>query len=153
VEAIAMRTSGNRLHSTAIAALACLLAGLSFQGEVFAAPPGQNITPQLQEQFGLSEPQVRAALGALLVFARERLPKPDFDQLAKTIPNAERIMEEVKFRGVVTGPLDDIDDYEASLSNLGMGQPLASQFAPAVIKFLGEAGHTRERDILQRVLR
>jgi len=148
-----MSTSGNRLHSTAIAALFCLLAGFSSQVDVLAAPPGQSIIPQLQEQFGLTEPQVRGALGALLVFARDRLPKPDFDQLAKSIPNAERIMEEVKLRGVVTGPLDDIDDYEASLSNLAMGQPLASQFAPAVIKFLGETGHTRERDILQRVLR
>src|SRR5262245_57680684 len=129
-----MRTSGQRLHFTVIVALACLLAGLAAHQSVFAAQPGQSIIPQLQQQFGLTEPQVRGALGALLVYARDRLPKPDFDQLAQSIPNAERIMEEVKLRGVVNGPLDDIDDYEAALSNLGMGQPLASQFAPAVLK-------------------
>jgi len=148
-----MRMSESRLHSAVIVVLACLFASLTAHQPAFAAQPGQSIIPLLQQQFGLTEPQVRGALGALLVYARARLPKPDFDQLAQSIPNAERIMEEVKLRGVVNGPLDDIDDYEAALSNLGMGQPLASQFAPAVLKSLGAAGHYRERDILARVLK
>jgi hypothetical protein len=135
-----------------VAVLACLLMCSTVPAPALAAAPGQAITPYLQERFGLSEPQVRGALGALLVYARDRLPKPDFDDLAESIPNAERIMEEVKLRGVVTRPLDDIGDYEASLSSLGMGQPLASQFAPAVLEYLGATGHDRERDILARVL-
>jgi hypothetical protein len=135
-----------------VAILACLLACLLLQGHALAAQPGQSIIPQLQQHFGLSEFQVRGALGALLVFARDRLPKPDFDQLAERIPNAETIMQEVKVRGIVTAPLDDIDDYEASLASLGIGQPLASQFAPAVLEYLGAAGFGRERDILARVL-
>jgi Protein of unknown function VcgC/VcgE (DUF2780) len=106
----------------------------------------------LQERLGLTEVQVRGALGALLVFTRERLPKPDFDDLAVTIPNAERIMQEVKLRGVVTRPLDNLDDYESALASLGIGQPLASQVAPAVLQALAEAGHSRERDILARVV-
>ena len=106
----------------------------------------------LEEQLGLNDTQVRGALGALLVFARERLPKPDFDDLAESIPNADRIMQEVKLRGVVTGPLDDMDDYERSLSNLGIGQPLASQVAPAVLRALAAAGYSRERDILAGVI-
>ena len=61
-------------------------------------------------------------------------------------------MQEVKLRGVVTGPLDDMDDYERSLSNLGIGQPLASQVAAAVLQALAETGHSRERDILARVI-
>lgn len=145
-----MQTRGNRLSSTAIAIIACLLTYLTVPAH---AQQGQRIIPQLQERFGLSEPQARGALGALLVFARDRLPKPEFDDLAKRIPNAEHIMQEVKLRGIVTGPIDDIDDYEASLSSLGMGQPLASQFAPAVLEYLGAAGYSRERDILARVLK
>ena len=86
------------------------------------------------------------------MFAREQLPKPDFDDLAETIPNADRIMQDVKLRGVVTRPIDDMGDYEAALSSLGIGQPLASQVAPAVLQALGETGHTRERDILARVI-
>lgn len=117
-----------------------------------AATPGQSIVPLLQEQLGLTETQVRGGLGALLVFARERLTKPDFDDLAEAIPNADRIMQEIKLRGVVNGPLDDKDDYEAALSNLGIGQPLASRFAPAVLQSLAATGHTRERDILARVI-
>jgi hypothetical protein len=147
-----MRTAGSMLRCSKVAVLACLLACLTPYESALAAQPGRSIMPQLQEQFGLSEPQVRGALGALLVFARDRLPKPEFDELAESIPNAEHIMQEVKQRGIVTGPLDDIDDYEASLSSLGMGQPLASQFAPAVLKYLGDAGHHHERDILARVL-
>jgi hypothetical protein len=61
-------------------------------------------------------------------------------------------MQEIKLRGVVNGPIDDKDDYEAALSNLGIGQPLASQFAPAVLESLAATGHTRERDILARVI-
>ena len=147
-----MRASQSLPHAARVAVLVCLLACLIPHEHALAAQPPGSIIPQLQAQFGLSERQVRGALGALLVYVRDRLPKPDFDDLAQRIPNAERIMQDVKLQGVVTGPLDDIDDYEASLSNLGMGQPLASQFAPAVLQFLGAAGHYRERDILARVL-
>ena len=147
-----MRVFGSRLHRVAIAQAACLLICCSLSDSSLAAQAGQSIMPQLQERFGLSEPQVRGALGALLVFVRERLPKPQFDELANRIPNAERIMQDVKQQGIVTRPLDDIDDYEASLASLGIGQPLASQFAPAVVELLGAAGFYRERDTLANAL-
>jgi hypothetical protein len=117
-----------------------------------SARAAQSIVPMLQDRLGLNETQVRGALGALLVFVREELPKPEFDDLAASIPNADRIMQEVKLRGIVNGPIDDRDDYEAALSNLGIGQPLASQFAAAVLQALAETGHSRERDILARVI-
>ena len=119
---------------------------------VFAQRPGQTIVADLQQRLGLSEGQVKGALGALLVYARERLPKPDFDDLAQDIPNADRIMQDVKQSGIVTKPLDRIEDYEKALSMLGIGQPLASQFAPAVIDALGAAGLQRERDLLARAI-
>ena len=117
-----------------------------------AQRPGQTIVADLQQQLGLSEAQVRGALGALLVYARERLPKPEFDDLAQDIPNADRIMQDVKQSGIVTKPLDRIEDYEKALSGLGIGEPLASQFAPAVVAALGAAGLTRERDLLARAI-
>ena len=95
---------------------------------------------------------MRGALGALLIYVRERLPKQDFDDLSKSIPNAEYIMREVYRRGIVTRPLDDIDEYEESLASLGIGQPLASQFAPAVLEYLGAAGFDQERNTLARAL-
>lgn len=146
-----MRALKSGLHVAALGVLMCSLTHVAL--DVSAQAPGRSIIPQLQQQFGLSEVQVRGALGALLVFARDRLPKPEFDELARTIPNADRIMQEVKQRGVVTGPLDNLADYEASLSSLGMGQPLASQFAPAVLEALAAAGHDRERSILAGVMR
>ena len=63
-----------------------------------------------------------------------------------------RIMQEVKLRGIVTRPIDNMDDYESALSSLGIGQPLASQVAPAVLQSLSDTGHSRERDILARVI-
>jgi Protein of unknown function VcgC/VcgE (DUF2780) len=126
------------------AALACF----SFHAHAVASEPGPSIIPQLQQRFGLSEAQVRGALGALLVFLRERLPKPEFDDVSKSIPNADYIMREAHLRGIVTGPLDDIEEYEESLARLGIGQPLASQFAPAVVEYLGAAGFQQERSIL-----
>ncbi|MFC4313460.1 DUF2780 domain-containing protein [Steroidobacter flavus] len=134
---------------TLVSLFACLLA-LEF---VQAATPGQNAVTYLQSQFGLNDAQARGALGALLVYAREQLPKPDFDLLATRIPNADQIMQAVKLQGVVTRPLDTISDYEESLASLGIGQPLASQIAPAVIQYLGAAGFDHERDILMGILR
>jgi hypothetical protein len=129
-----------------------ILASMLSANFAMAASPGQSIIPALQEQLGLSEQQVRSALGALLVFVREELPKPEFDELARTIPNAERVMQDAKLRGIVTGPLDDLSEFEAALSSVGIGQPLASQFAPAVVQALANAGHVRERDILAGAL-
>lgn len=117
-----------------------------------AAQPGQRLVPVLQERFGLSEGQVRDALGALLVFTRERLPKPEFDELARTIPNADLLMQQVVQRGIVTKPIDDVDEYEAVLGNAGISAANAAAFAPAVLDALRAMGHDRERDILARVL-
>jgi hypothetical protein len=150
---MSMNTSQHRArHWNLLPIVACVVAVLLAPLHLPAAAPGQSIVPLLQERLGLNETQVRGALGALLVFVRERLPKPDFDDLAETIPNADRIMQEAKLRGIVTRPLDNMDDYEAALSSLGIGQPLASQVAPAVLESLGQTGHSRERDILARVI-
>jgi len=61
-------------------------------------------------------------------------------------------MQTVKLQGVVNGPLDSVEEYEKTLSNVGIGQPLASQIAPAVREYLGAAGYSRERDILAGVV-
>jgi hypothetical protein len=125
---------------------------LGFNPYALAAEPGPSIIPELQHRFSLSETQVRGSLGALLIYVRERLPKPEFDRVSKSIPNADRIMRETRLNGIVNGPLDDLSDYQASLANLGIGQPLASQFAPAVVECLGAAGFQQERSILLRVI-
>jgi hypothetical protein len=117
-----------------------------------AAQPGQRLLPVLQERFGLSEGQVRDALGALLVFTRERLPKPEFDEFARTIPNADLLMQQVVQRGIVTKPIDDLDEYEAVLGNAGISTANAAAFAPAILDELRAMGHDRERDILARAL-
>lgn len=143
-----MRRSKFDVTHLLFAALACF----SFHQHAIAADPGRSIIPQLQERFGLSEAQVRGSLGALLVFVRERLPKTQFDEVSNSIPNADYIMRETHIRGIVTMPLDDIEDYEKSLASLGIGQPLASQFAPAVLEYLGAEGFYLERSMLARVL-
>ena len=143
-----MRRSEFHVTHLLFAVIACF----SFHRHAVAADLGRTIIPQLQERFALSEAQVRGALGALLVYVRERLPKQDFDKLLKGIPNAEYIMREVRVRGIVTGPLDDIGEYQQSLASLGIGQPLASQFAPAVLEYLGAAGFDQERNALARAL-
>ena len=143
-----MRRSESHVSHLLLATVACL----TFYSNAVAADPAPKIIPQLQERFGLSETQVRGALGALLVLVRERLPKPEVDQVSKSIPNAECIMRETRLNGIVTRPLDDIEDYQASLASLGIGQPLASQFAPAVVEYLGAAGFQQQRSIVLRVI-
>jgi hypothetical protein len=141
---------GFRLHVAEL--LFAALAWACLHQQVAAADPGRDLIPQLQERFGLSEAQVRGSLGALLVYVRERLPKTQFDEILKSIPNADYIMHEVRVRGIVTMPLDDIEEYQAAIAKLGIGQPLASQFAPAVLELLGAAGFHLERNMLARVL-
>jgi len=133
---------------------ALVVAGLGIGVKVGAqtpAPPG-SVVAYLVGRFGLGDRQVRGALGALLVFANQKLSPSDFDDLAQRIPNAQQIMQTVKLQGVVNGPLDSIEEYEKTLSNVGIGQPLASQIAPAVLEYLGAAGYSRERDILAGVV-
>jgi hypothetical protein len=133
---------------------ALVVAGFGFGVNVEAqnTSPSGSIVPYLEKRFGLNDRQVRGALGALLVFANQKLIKSDFDDLAQRIPNAQQIMQTAKLQGVVNGPLDDVEEYEKTLSNVGIGQPLASQIAPAVLEYLGAAGYSRERDILAGIL-
>ena len=147
-----MRAIASRLSHCGFAVLLCVFGMFSSTNAQTATAPSVQLIQQLEGQFGLTDRQVRGALGALLVYVRDRLPKKDFDDFSKRIPNAAQIMQDVKLQGVVTGPLDDIDDYENSLASVGIGQPLASQFAPAVVRYLGDAGYYRERDILARAL-
>ena len=132
-----------------LALLACSIPHESLR----AATPGQNAVAYLENRFGLNDRQAKGAIGALLVFAREQLPKPQFDQLAARIPNADIIMANVKQNGVVTRPLDDISDYEQSLASLGIGEQVATQIPSAVVQFLGEAGFDEEQAILSGILR
>lgn len=123
----------------------------SYANTAWAQPP-TDLQAYLQQRFHLSAPQARGALGALLVYAHQRLQKSDFDDLAAHVPNAASIVQSVKQHGIVTGPLDNIDEYEKTLANLGIGQPLASQIAPAVIEWLGAAGYSYERHILTGIV-
>jgi uncharacterized protein YllA (UPF0747 family) len=117
------------------------------------AQPPSNLRDFLQQRFHLSEPQVRGALGALLVYAHQRLQQRDFDDLAAHVPNSTQMMLAAKQQGIVTGPLDNIHEYERALASLEIGQPLASQIAPAVVEWLGAAGYSYERDILTAIVR
>ena len=137
-----------------LAACALAVVGLGIGVRVGAqstAPPRSLVT-YLEGRFGLGDRQARGALGALLVFANQKLGQSDFNELAQRIPNAQQIMQTVKLQGVVNGPLDSVEEYEKTLSNVGIGQPLASQIAPAVLEYLGAAGYSRERDILAGIV-
>ncbi len=126
---------------------------LALDANTARAHPPTDLQAYLQQRFHLSAPQARGAIGALLVYAHQRLQKPDFDDLAAHVPNAAHIMLVVKQQGIVTGPLDDIGEYERTLASLEIGQPLASQIAPAVLEWLGAAGYSHERDILTAIVR
>jgi hypothetical protein len=124
----------------------------SYASTAWAQPP-TDLQAYLQQRFHLSATQARGALGALLVYAHHRLQKSDFDDLVAHVPNAAQAMQVVKQHGVVNGPLDNIGEYERTLANLGIGQPLASQIAPAVIEWMGAAGYSYERDILTGIVK
>lgn len=147
-----MYTLPLQVRGACIALLASAFVVLAGTDPASAQQSRQGMIEELQQRFGLRDVQVRGALGALLIYAREQLPKPEFDEFAQSIPDAYHIMDEVKARGVVTRPLDDIEDYETSLASLGIAQPVAAQIAPAVMELLGAAGRTNERDTLARLL-
>ncbi len=130
----------------------CWLVCLVQSQVALAAAPAAGLIAYLQDDLGLSEPQARGGLGALLVFARDRLPQTQFNDLASRMPNAEQIIEQVKARGIVTRSLDDRDDYVEALGNLGISPPVAAKFGPAVLGWLGAQGYDTERDMLAGVL-
>lgn len=136
-------------------AAAAVLAGaivVAASPEVAESQTLQPIVPYLQERLGLNEQQVRGALGALLIFSREHLPKPQFDQLARRMPNAEQLMADARLRGIVTAPIDDVTELEGALGNIGIAEQVAAQFGPAVLDYLGSAGYYEERDVLSRTM-
>lgn len=137
----------------ALTAVACVAWNLFAAGLTAFAQSDESLVDYLQRRLGLTERQARGALGALLLFAREQLTKTDFDMLTRHVPNAAEIMYQVKLEGIVTAPIDDRDDYEATLAHLEIGQPLASRFAPAVLDYLQAAGHEEEHDLLEQALR
>lgn len=145
--------SPKHIGGAKVVMLFALLACAMTHEPVRAATPGQNAAAYLENQFGLNDRQARGALGALLVFAREQLPKPQFDQLATRFPNADILMSEAQQQGIVTRPLDYLSDYEKSLASLGIGEKVAAQIPPAVVQFLGEAGFDEEQAILAGILR
>ena len=147
-----MYTRQHRLHRDCVALLAGVFVLCGGSEPTLAQQLRQGMIEQLQQRFGLQEPQVRGALGALLIFAREQLPKPEFDEFASAIPDAYQIIDEVKRRGIVTRPLDDIGDYEDSLASVGIAPSIASQIPSAVLEYLAAAGRDRERSILARIL-
>jgi hypothetical protein len=126
---------------------------LTSTANVAWAQPPTDLQSYLQQRFHLSAPQARGALGALLVYAEQRLQKSDYDDLVAHVPNAAHIVQSVKQHGIVNGPLDNIGEYERTLANVGIGQPLASQIAPAVIEWMGAAGYSYERDILTGIVK
>jgi hypothetical protein len=152
-----LRRSANRRNplwaSRVLSALILSLLALMSYANTSSAQQPTDLQAYLQQRFHLSDTQARGALGALLVYARQRLQKSDFDDLVAHVPNAAHIMQATKQHGVVNGPLDNIKEYEETLANLGIGQPLASQIAPAVLDWLGAAGYSYERDILTGIVK
>lgn len=133
-------------------ALVALLACSICDQSVIAASPAQDAIAYLQNRFGLNERQAQDAVGALLLFAREQVAKPEFDELASRMPRADLLMQAVQAQGVVTAPLSRIDDYQACLIRLGIDQRQATQIAPAVVDYLGQAGFDQEQAILQDII-
>jgi hypothetical protein len=128
------------------------LAGLMQSGTVPAGTPVAGLIVHLEQKLKLTEPQVKGALGALLIFARDRLSQTEFKALASRMPNAEQIIQDVTSRGIVTRAFDDLDDYEETLTKLGIAPEVASGVAPAVLEWLGATGYDEERDMLAGVL-
>ena len=148
-----MKASSRSSCAMKFIALAGFVAILAVQLPAQAQSQSQSakqILPFMEERLGLSEYQVRGGIGVLLTFAQERLPKSQFDQLAKRLPSIDVLLEETHLRGIVSTPMDDKDDYEAVLAKLGIPTAKASQFASVVQEYLGTVGLYEERDTLSR---
>lgn len=148
-----MRAATSRFRFILMAICCGLLVASAGYETGSAAAPSAGMMEYLEQRLGLNDVQVHGALGALLVFARDRLPKPEFDTLTARFPNAENMMEDAKLRGIVTRPLDDVETYEASLETLGIPRPIAAQFVQGVLDYLDSAGYEDEHDILSKVVR
>jgi hypothetical protein len=132
--------------------MALLLVYVTLGSDVAGAQRAVTLVTYLEQQLGLDDQQARGALDVMLVFAKERLTQSDFELLVTRVPNVQRVILRVRLEGIVTHPLTDVDDYESTLANLGIAQPLASHIPAAVLEYLGDAGLYTERDILASIL-
>ena len=124
---------------------------LLFSMQANASDPGRSIIPQLQEKIGFSEWQVRGSLGACSSSFVSGFRRCNSTSREKDFRTPTTSCARLTLRGIVTRPLDDVRSSEASLASLGIGQPLASEFAPAVVEYLEAAGFQRESSQLARV--
>ena len=148
-----MRPYISRWNTSTIVTVWSIVASYVSPNTSVVASASADLSTYLEKRLGLTDAQVQDALGALLLFVHGRISLEDFDRLAAAIPNAGRIMLAVQQRGTVDGPLDDIEDYEAALADVGIGQPRASEIAPAVIRFFSNSGRDLQREIMKRALR
>ena len=89
----------------------------------------------------------------MLSFAKEKLPKMDFNTITKFIPGSDTLMKASKDLGAVTGPIGDKAGLEAAFSRLGMGADRVQKFVQTMGDFVGKAGGDSARNLLASLLK
>ncbi|MBI6910651.1 DUF2780 domain-containing protein [Pseudomonas palleroniana] len=127
-----------------------------------AAPSSQTagLLQALTSQLNVTPEQAIGGTGAMLGLAKNQLSGTDYSQLGKSVPGLDKLAGTnslgslgalsgmlgqsggSKTRGLdgLLGNVKDTNDLNTAFSALGMDSGMVGQFAPVILKYLGDQG-------------
>jgi len=128
-----------------------------------AAASGLGLTDLLMNNLGVTKPQAEGGSGALFKLAKERLSKPEFQQVAKTVPNADALIKAApktgasksgfgKITSLLGGSATSVGGMAGlagSFSKLGLGSGMIGKFTPIILDYVQNKGGTGVMNLLK----
>ena len=128
-----------------------------------AGASGMGLTDLLMNNLGVTKPQAEGGSGALFKLAKERLSKPEFQQVAKTVPNTDALIKAAPETGASKSGLGKITSLLGgnktslggmagltdSFSKLGLSGGMVGKFTPIILDYVQNKGGTNVMNLLK----
>ncbi|MDY7562248.1 DUF2780 domain-containing protein [Pseudomonas sp. 10B1] len=116
-----------------------------------STPQASGLLSALGSQLNVTPTQAVGGTGALMGLAQNKLSSGDYSALTKSVPGLDQLSGAGALSSLlgnaggssVSGTLDNVKsmtDVNSAFSKLGISGDTASQFAPVILKYLGDQG-------------
>lgn len=141
-------------------------AGLILGGNTAAGAADLGLVKILSDKLGVTQQQASGGAGAIFNVAKQNMSVDDFTDLAKAVPNIDKMMADAPETETKTGLLGKASSLlgsgsssaskAASLANsfsqLGMKEGMVSAFTPIILNYVKEKGGELLMNTLQNAL-
>ncbi|NWA01942.1 DUF2780 domain-containing protein [Pseudomonas gingeri] len=125
-------------------------------GDKNAAAPANGLLSSLGSQLNVTPEQAIGGTGAMLGLAKNKLSGNDYSQLSQSVPGLDQLSGGGALAGLggllggqsgsssavgnALGNVKDTGDLNNAFGALGMNSSMVGQFAPIILKYLGDQG-------------